>query len=469
MKKALKTRPNQLLKAERELRGWSQKYVAEQIGADHYYLSRWEHGTAAPSPYYRQKLCALFGKNARELGLLQHDTFSLHEASTNEQEAAQVSVPQSTGKATHDPAIPLFVAEGTGLVGRDDLVHRLKERLCRDKGVALTALGGLPGVGKTTLAASVAQDPDVLEHFSDGVLWAGLGPSPNVLGHLSRWGMLLGLPTVDAIRLTTVEEWTGILRLVIGKRRLLLVIDDAWRIEAALAFKVGGPHCAYLMTTRFPPIALQFTPENAIIVPELAEEDGITLLTGFAPDVVASDPLHARSLVKAVGGLPLALTIMGKYLRKEAYSHQPRRIRAALDRLQNAKERLLLTMPHAISEHTPSLLAGVSVSLQTVIEVGDRELDEQARRALYALSVFPARPNSFTEEAAAAVAGVPVEVLDALTDAGLLEGSEQGRYTMHQTIADYALTHLKDSGAYGRLAACMTRYVESHTKDLRGA
>jgi transcriptional regulator with XRE-family HTH domain len=71
MKKTRTGIPNQRLKAERELRGWSQKYVAEQIGADHYYLSRWERGTTSPSPYYRQKLCVLFGKNARELGLLQ--------------------------------------------------------------------------------------------------------------------------------------------------------------------------------------------------------------------------------------------------------------------------------------------------------------------------------------------------------------------------------------------------------------
>jgi transcriptional regulator with XRE-family HTH domain len=62
MKKA--SIPNQRLKAERELRGWSQKYVANQLGADAYYLSRWVHGTASPSPFYRKKLCTLFGKNA---------------------------------------------------------------------------------------------------------------------------------------------------------------------------------------------------------------------------------------------------------------------------------------------------------------------------------------------------------------------------------------------------------------------
>jgi transcriptional regulator with XRE-family HTH domain len=71
MKKAARTIPNQRLREERELRGWSQKYVADQIGADHYYISRWEHGITVPSPYYRQKLCELFGKNAKELGLLQ--------------------------------------------------------------------------------------------------------------------------------------------------------------------------------------------------------------------------------------------------------------------------------------------------------------------------------------------------------------------------------------------------------------
>src|SRR5260221_14246193 len=71
MKKTRTGTPNQRLKAERELRGWSQKYVAEQLGADHYYLNRWERGTASPSPYYRQKLCVLFGKNAQELDLLE--------------------------------------------------------------------------------------------------------------------------------------------------------------------------------------------------------------------------------------------------------------------------------------------------------------------------------------------------------------------------------------------------------------
>src|SRR5207247_10860307 len=52
--------PNRRLKHERELRGWSQQYVATQIDAERYYVSRWETGTASPRPDYRRKLCELF-------------------------------------------------------------------------------------------------------------------------------------------------------------------------------------------------------------------------------------------------------------------------------------------------------------------------------------------------------------------------------------------------------------------------
>ena len=59
------------LRRERALRGWSQQYVAEAIEApDASYVSRWERGVVSPSPYYQERLCRLFGRNAQELGLL---------------------------------------------------------------------------------------------------------------------------------------------------------------------------------------------------------------------------------------------------------------------------------------------------------------------------------------------------------------------------------------------------------------
>src|SRR5947208_15233723 len=63
----MKTYP---LKAERKRRGWSQTKIAEALGVTTRTVSRWELGLTVPYPYYREQLCLLFGKDAKELGLL---------------------------------------------------------------------------------------------------------------------------------------------------------------------------------------------------------------------------------------------------------------------------------------------------------------------------------------------------------------------------------------------------------------
>lgn len=63
--------PNRRLKQARELRGWSQAKVAEHIETDATTVSRWERGIFSPTPYFRERLCKLFGKNAAELGLVE--------------------------------------------------------------------------------------------------------------------------------------------------------------------------------------------------------------------------------------------------------------------------------------------------------------------------------------------------------------------------------------------------------------
>src|SRR5712692_11122284 len=71
VKKAAQATPNHLLRQARQERGWTQKDVADQIGAPlDLNVTRWERGTARPSAYYVQKLCKLFGKSASDLGLL---------------------------------------------------------------------------------------------------------------------------------------------------------------------------------------------------------------------------------------------------------------------------------------------------------------------------------------------------------------------------------------------------------------
>jgi peptide/nickel transport system substrate-binding protein len=62
--------PNERLRRARSLKGWSQADLAEQVGTSFEIVSRWERGVTVPSPYYRERLCAVLGQSAEDLGLL---------------------------------------------------------------------------------------------------------------------------------------------------------------------------------------------------------------------------------------------------------------------------------------------------------------------------------------------------------------------------------------------------------------
>src|SRR5215472_4722425 len=221
------------LKVEREQRGWSQARVAEAVGVSTQTVIRWEQRRAIPYPYYREQLAQLFSKSVQELDLLPPE----------QQPGSQPDLPQQPALALApasppsvspppplllDPSIPLLLGRTGSLVGRAALLAQIKARLFAGQSLALTALDGLPGVGKTALAVAVSLDPEVQAHFADGILRAVLGPHPDRLGELSRWGTLLGVRAADVGEAGSWEAWGRALRATIGHRRLLLVIDDAW-------------------------------------------------------------------------------------------------------------------------------------------------------------------------------------------------------------------------------------------------
>src|SRR6266568_8293789 len=69
--------PNELLIRARLEKGWTQSRLAEEVGTTFETVSRWERSVVIPSLFYREKLCGVFGKTARELGLDMADAASL--------------------------------------------------------------------------------------------------------------------------------------------------------------------------------------------------------------------------------------------------------------------------------------------------------------------------------------------------------------------------------------------------------
>ncbi len=420
--------PNRLLRHERKARKWTQSYVAKQIDTDAFTVSRWESGKTFPSPEHRLKLCELFQMSMAELGLISPSAVA-------EPTRKHANSAKFTSKALYDPAIPHTLS---ALVGRESILASLKRLLIERKRTTTFALQGLPGVGKTALAVALASDQEVRATFSDGILWAGLGFQPNVADLLSHWSQLLGLNATSMQKIMNREEVVKAIRAAISTQRMLIIIDDAWTVEDVFAFHVGGPNCAYLLTTRHTDVALHSAGHTSTI-DELDEDDGVALLVRLAP--ASKHVLHdVHTLVRAVGGLPLALTLMGRYVHTETYNKHIRRLSHAIERLHSAEERLRLTQPLDPTEGISSVSGTTTFSLQAVIAVSDQHLTQEARLALRALAIFPPKPNTFQEEAALATASIAATTLDELTDAGLIESQGQGYYTLHQVIADYART-----------------------------
>lgn len=102
------TVPNELLKHQREIFGWSRNYVAEKIESDPRTVARWERGKTFPSPYYRQKLCELFGKNADELGLMKDEPHGQYpdqasDLTSSREDGALQNEPGPVARGEHNP------------------------------------------------------------------------------------------------------------------------------------------------------------------------------------------------------------------------------------------------------------------------------------------------------------------------------------------------------------------------------
>lgn len=328
------------------------------------------------------------------------------------------------------PFLAPYSPRGYQVVVRESLLNKVKVPLLAGISQSLVVL---PGVGKTTLALQLASDEEILQRYPDGVLWAHLGPQPEILAELKKWALALDIPVAQMAALASEAEWQSAVAEAIGLRRMLLVVDDVWGAPAAQPF-LTGKNCAHLITTRKRGVAVDLLGEP-VVVEKLSDSEGLTLLRGLAPKAVKGNEDAAAKLVRAVDGLPLALVLMGKYLRHtEVMSSY--RIPEALKKLGDAKERFRLQQPAERPGEAP-------LSLSAAIEIGYDALSADAREALKRLAIFRPAPHVFAKDLALSVSGAASETLDELNEAGLIENRDaepptgQPCYTMDQTIAEY--------------------------------
>ena len=397
------------------------------------------------------------------------------------QRIEQVTITNQYGLASPQPGrvvlLPPFKPNLHPIVGRADLIADICAAF-RD-GQHAVALVHLPGVGKTTLAAQIAKNAELATLFPDGILWAHLGLSPDKRGQLRKWADGLGVPEPRMKDFETLEQWREAVNAAIGERRLLLVIDDVWDSETGVQFMLGGEGCGWLLTTRYPGVAGELA-QSLYEVRKLKPEDGLALLASLAPAAVRAEPEDAAELVEAVDGLPLALVLMGHYLRQQSRSQQRGRIRAALDALQDAAMRFTLTQPSEYPTDTPRSLATVIESSFQALGIGEEDgpgsiPGDAQREAMMRLSILRPDPARFTRALAAHLTGLPGGVLHELCDAGLVEvmpikareddpvGGE--RFTIHRTIGEYLRQKL-DHDRSRELHLSVAEYYREQLREL---
>ncbi|MFE4534155.1 tetratricopeptide repeat protein [Streptomyces scopuliridis] len=291
---------------------------------------------------------------------------------------------------------------------------------------------GLGGVGKTSVAVSLAHR---FQRETDQVWWIGAQDASRFMGGLTALARQLGVPDAEITGGQLVDQlWR---RLSALTDPWLLVVDnadDARLLDGPgqLARGTGlirphrSPGGLVLVTSRDGQPGTWGAHAVLHRLTPLGDEHGADVLLGLAGPTAGSRE-EAAELARRLGGLPLALNTVGRYL--EAVGHRPARFRDAGETATFAEFRASLddggAFPHA---GTATALAGIwRMSLDLLTERGHRcvrpLLEVLANFADAPVPLILADPAVLGEdEAFAGVSGAEIwNTLQALAGLGLVD------------------------------------------------
>lgn len=343
----------------------------------------------------------------------------------------------ATGATAVEALIPRQLpADAAGFTGRDEALAEL-DRVIDGGGssagaVVISAVHGLAGIGKTTLAVHWAHR--VADRFPDGQLFVnlqGYGPGEPMEPTAALDVLLRGLGVPGERIPADLEARSALLRSNLAGKRLLLVVDNARDPGQVRPLLPGTEGAMVLITSRSQLRGLAARDgARRIALDALPEVEAVALLrarltTGPTDDVLAE-------LAGLCGYLPLALTIAAERANQQDQDG----LSALIADLRDEQARL-----DTLADQDDPL-----ADIRAVLSWSCQVLDADAARLLCLLGLAPG--SDISAEAASALVGIPASttrrLLDRLVAASLASVQDGRRYVLHDLVRLYAAEQARE-------------------------
>ncbi|MFJ6673304.1 AfsR/SARP family transcriptional regulator [Actinosynnema sp. NPDC091369] len=314
--------------------------------------------------------------------------------------------------------------------------------------VAITAIAGPGGIGKTWLALHWAHRH--AERFPDGQLFVDLrGFSPDsapMAPEVAIRGFLDALGVEPARVPVAPHAQAALFRSLVADKRMLLVLDNAADTAQVTPLLPGG-ECTVVVTSRTQlPGLITTHGAHHVQLDVLTDVEAHALLADrLGHDRVTAEPAAVEGLIRSCGGFPLALSIVA--------GHAATRPRLPLAALVAELRDLGLD---ALDDVDPA------ASLPAVLSWSYRALSPEQATVFGLLGIAPGPDISLP--AAVSLTGRPRAVLRELERASLITQDTADRWRMHDLIRAYAATTVE-----GRADEALTRVLDFYLHTAHAA